>query len=148
MLGTLALKGRRLSLEVNSTARAERGRALLEPVLAGLVGPPLTERTDLEQMLTAERPPPKPSGLSPEEERALIHQGIDDHYRGLLDEPIPSLGGKSPRAAAKTSKEREKVVAWLKTLENHSAKRPAGDPIGEYDFGWMWRELGVEALRR
>jgi hypothetical protein len=40
------------------------------------------------------------------------------------------------------------VVAWLKTLENHSAKRPAGDPIGEYDFGWMWRELGVEALRQ
>ena len=98
-------------------------------------------------MLAAERPSPEPSGLSPEEERALIHQGIDDHYRGLLDQPIPPLGGKSPRAAAKTPKGREKVVAWLKTLENHSAKRPAGDPIGEYDFGWMWQELGVQALR-
>ncbi|MDB5374140.1 MAG: hypothetical protein JWP04_2782 [Belnapia sp.] len=43
---------------------------------------------------------------------------------------------------------REKVVAWLKTLENHSAKRPAGDPIGDYDFGWMWRELGVDEWRR
>jgi hypothetical protein len=147
VLGTLTLKGRRLSLEVNSTARAERGRTLLEPVLAGLVGPPLTERTDLEQMLAAERPPPKLSGLSPEEERALIHQGIDDHYRGLLDQPIPALGGKSPRTAAKTPKGREKVAAWLKILENHSAKRPAGDPIGEYDFGWMWQELGVQALR-
>jgi hypothetical protein len=142
VLGTLALKGRRLSLEVNSRAWAERGRALLEPALAGLVGSPLTERTDLEQMLAAERPPPKLSGLSPEEERALIHQGIDDHYQGLLDQPIPALGGKSPRAAAKTQKGREKVVAWLKMLENHSAKRPAGDPIGEYDFGWMWRALG------
>ena len=59
VLGTLALKGRRLSLEVNSTARAKRGRALLEPALAGLVGPPLTERTELEQMLAAERPPPE-----------------------------------------------------------------------------------------
>ena len=38
VLGTLELKGRRLSLEANSVARAERGRALLEPVLAGLVG--------------------------------------------------------------------------------------------------------------
>jgi hypothetical protein len=148
VLGTLALKGRRLSLEVNSTARAERGRALLGPVLAGLVGPPLIERTDLEQMLAAERPPPKPSGLSPEDERALIRQSLEDHYRHILDQPIPSLGGKSPRAAAKTPKGREKVVAWLKTLENHSAKRPAGDPIGEYDFGWMWRELGVDALRQ
>lgn len=148
VLGTLTLKGRRLSLEVNSTARAERGRALLGPVLVGLVGPPLIERTDLEQMLAAERPPPKPSGLSPEDERALIRQSLEDHYRHILDQPIPALGGKSPRTAAKTPKGREKVVAWLKTLENHSAKRPAGDPIGEYDFGWMWRELGVDALRQ
>ena len=148
VLGTLELKGRRLSLEANSVARAERGRALLEPVLAGLVGQPLAERVDLERMLAAERPPPEPSGLSPEEERALVHQGLDDHYRRVLDEPIPALGGKSPRAAAKTAKGREKVAAWLKMLENHSARRPAGDPLGEYDFGWMWQELGVEALRR
>jgi hypothetical protein len=148
VLGTLALKGRRLSLEVNSTARAERGRTLLGPVLAGLAGPPLIERTDLEQMLAAERRRPEPSGLSPDDERALIRQGLEDHYRHILDQPIPSLGGKSPRAAAKTPKGREKVVAWLKTLENHSAKRPAGDPIGEYDFGWMWRELVVDKLRR
>jgi hypothetical protein len=148
VLGTLQLKGRRLSLEANSGARAERGRALLEPVLAGLVGPPLTERIDLERMLAAERPPPEPSGLSPDEERALVRQGLDDHYRRVLDQPIPALGGKSPRAAAKTPKGREKVATWLKVLENHSAKRPAGDPIGGYDFGWMWRELGVEALRQ
>jgi hypothetical protein len=99
-------------------------------------------------MLAAERPPPEPSGLSPEDERALVRQGLDDHYRRVLDGPIPALGGKSPRAAAKTPKGREKVAAWLKMLENHSAKRPAADPLGEYDFGWMWQELGVEALRR
>jgi hypothetical protein len=104
VLGTLALKGRRLSLEVNSTARAERGRALLEPALAGLVGPPLTERTDLKQMLEAERPPPEPSGLTPEDERELIRQSLDNHYQHILDQPIPALGGKSPRAAAKTPK--------------------------------------------
>ena len=148
VLGTLALKGRRLSLAANSVARAERGRALLEPVLAGLAGPPLTERVDLEQMLAAERPPPQPSGLSPEQERKLVHQGLDDHYRRVLDEPVPALGGKSPRAAAKTAKGREKVAAWLKMLENHAARREPGDPIGSYDVGWMWRELRVEALRR
>ena len=117
-------------------------------MLAGLVGPPLAERIDLERMLAAERPAPEPSGLPPEDERALVRQGLDDHYRRVLDQPIPALGGKSPRAAAKTPKGREKVAAWLKVLENHSAKRPAGDPIGGYDFGWMWQELGVEALRR
>ncbi len=51
-------------------------------------------------------------------------------------------------APGRPSKGREKVAAWLKVLENHSAKRPAGDPIREYDFGWMWQELGVASLRR
>ena len=78
----------------------------------------------------------------------MIHQSLEDHYRHILDQPIPSLGGKSPRAAAKTPKGREKVVAWLKTLENHSAKRPTGDPIGEYDFGWMWDELSLGDHRK
>jgi hypothetical protein len=148
VLGTVSLKGRRLTLEANSVARAARGKALLEPVLAGLVGPPLVERQDLDRMLAADRPPPAPTGLSPEQERALIHQGLDAHYRRVLDEPIPALGGRSPRAAAKTSKGRERVAAWLKTLENHAAHRPPGDPMGCYDVGWMWAELGVEALRR
>jgi hypothetical protein len=147
VLGTVSLKGRRLTLEANSAARAARGKALLERVLTGLVGPPLTEHTDLERMLGEDRPPPAPSGLSPEQERALVHQTLDEHYRRVLDEPIPALGDKSPRAAAKTPKGREKVAAWLKTLENHSAHRPPGDPIGSYDVGWMWRELRVEALR-
>ncbi len=91
---------------------------------------------------------PPSSGLSPEEERTVIQQQLQEHYRRVLDEPIPSLGNLSPRRAARTAKGRERVAAWLKTLENHSAKRPAGDPIGDYDFGWMWQELGVVALRR
>ncbi len=77
-----------------------------------------------------------------------MHQGLDDHYRRVLDEPIPALGSKSPRAAVKTAKGREKVVAWLKTLENHAAHREPGDPMASYDTGWMWRELGVEGLRK
>jgi hypothetical protein len=43
MLGTPELKDRMLILEVNSQQRAERGRALIEPVLGPLIGPPLTE---------------------------------------------------------------------------------------------------------
>ena len=148
VLGTVSLNGRRLTLEANSAARAARGKALLERAVAGLIGPPLTEQADLDQMLSQERPPPAPSGLSPEQERAIVHKGLDEHYRRVLDEPIPALGGKSPRAAAKTPKGREKVAAWLKMLENHAAHRPPGDPMGSYDIGWMWQELGGETLRR
>ncbi len=88
------------------------------------------------------------SGMPPEEERTIVHRTLDAHYRRVLDEPVPALGGKSPRAAARTHKGREKVAAWLKLLENHAAHCPLEDPIISYDTGWMWRELGVEALRR
>jgi hypothetical protein len=90
----------------------------------------------------------KDATLAPAQERALVHQTLDEHYRRVMDEPIPALGGKSPRAAVKTPKGQENVAAWLKTLANHGAHRPPDDPMGSYDVGWMWEELGVQALRR
>ena len=92
VLGTVELTAKAVTLSVNSEARAARGRALLEPVLAGLVRAPLVERQTVEQMMAlsrdrssaedALRPPP-------DEERRIIHQGLTDHYRRTLDEPIP-----------------------------------------------------------
>jgi hypothetical protein len=66
----------------------------------------------------------------------------------VLDQPVAALGNLIPRRAARTAKGREKVVTWIKTLENHTAKRPAGALLGDYDFSWLWDELGVAALRR
>jgi hypothetical protein len=47
-----------------------------------------------------------------------------------------------------TPKGREKVAAWLKSLENHMARQEPGSPMAGYDTGWLWRDLGVEDLRR
>jgi hypothetical protein len=149
VLGNVEIKARWVSLMVNSQARADRGQAILETALAGLVRTPLTERADLDQMMPQQKGETvQATGLSPEEERAVIRHALDDHYRRTLDDRIPILGNRTPRAAARTAKGRDQVVGWLKMLENHSAGRGADDPIGEYDFGWMWRELGVEELRR
>ena len=41
------------------------------------------------------------------------------------------------------SLDRKKVIAWLKMLENQSAQPRPEDPMGAYDFTWLWRELGV-----
>ena len=66
--------------------------------------------------------------------------------------PSPMLatiadGGKTPRQAARSKKGRQAVANWLKTLELTSARLPADDPMRDYDYGWMWRELGVADLR-
>ena len=151
VLGAVELTANAVKLSVNSEARAARGRTLLEPVLTGLVHAPLIERQTVEQMMAS--PPDRSSardalGLPPNEERHIIHQGLTAHYRRTLDEPIPSRGNQSPRKAAKTRKGREKVIAWLKMLENHSAQQGRDDPVGSYDFTWIWKELGLGDERR
>ena len=147
VLGSVALEERTLTLSVNSAARAERGRTLLQAALARLTKPPLTEIRTLDQAM-ADHDLDDANGevnLPPELERELVH-GIMD---AVLDEPVPALGGVSPRAAVKTAKGRTRVAAWLKTLENGPGQ--AGGPdvaIGSYDFTWMWRELDILSLRK
>jgi hypothetical protein len=151
VLGTVELKARTLELHVNSEGRAERGRAMIAAVLGDLVGAPLMQRQTVEQAL-AERSDrdraPQASGLSPEEERQAVHAALDQHYRRQLDEPIPALGNISPRRAARSTKGRGKLVAWLKLLENHAAKQDPAEPMASYDLSWIWRELDVAELRK
>jgi hypothetical protein len=150
VLGTVELKDKALILSVNSQSRAEQGRALLSEALHGLLAQPLVEIQTLEQcMATRDSPPAAKLNLSEDERRVIIHEGLDRHYRDLLDQPIPALGNKSPRASIKTSRGRDKVVDWLKTLENHTAKFAGhNDDMASYDFSWLWAELGVSELRR
>ena len=150
VLGTVELKDKALILSVNSQSRAERGRALLSEALQGLLAQPLVEIQTLEQcMATCDSAPAAKLNLSEDERRAIIHEGLDQHYQDLLDQPIPALGNKSPRASVKTSRGRDKVVDWLKTLENHTAKFAGhNDEMASYDFSWLWAELGVSELRR
>jgi hypothetical protein len=152
VLGNVEITARAVSLSVNSQGRAARGQAMLEPALAGLVRAPLIERQTVEQMMSSsprrsarssETPP-----LTPDEIKRAVHKSLTDHYRRTLDETIPALGNRSPRQAAKTAKGRDKVIAWLKVLENGSGRQAPDDPIASYDFTWMWEELGVTDQRQ
>lgn len=152
VLGTIELKTNVLELRVNSESRAERGRAMIDALLEGLVGTPLTERQTIEQALAEHRESgetsSKPLDLTADEERQIIHQSMDDHYRRQLDEPIQALGNLSPRQAARSRKGREKLITWLKQLENHIAKFDQEDPMSAYDISWIWNELNVVHLRK
>jgi hypothetical protein len=148
VLGNIEMKGRLLTFAANSEARAARGRAMLATLLPGMLGEPRVERQTLEEMRAAERRPRSEPDLSLREQRALIHQAMLDHYTGMLDQPLPMLGGATPRKAVRTAAGRELVAAWLKMIENHSARVPADDPMAGYDFSWMWAELGLDAARR
>lgn len=151
VLGNIELKGRALILAVTSAERASRGTTFIADTLADLVGPPLTTIETVEQAMAAHRdkqPEPSPA-FDPGVATPLVHAMLDRQYRATLDEPVGMLGDVTPHAAAQTAAGRRRLSAWLKHLENRSGNQPdPNDPMATYDFTWMWRELGIEELRR
>jgi uncharacterized protein (DUF2384 family) len=109
---------------------------------------PLIETETPAQALAArasdESAPRNEADLAVEDKAEIVHAFLDQHYRKILDAPIPMLGGKTPRQAVRTKAGRTKVVAWLKYLENSTAqRREPDDPMATYDLSWLWAELGL-----
>ncbi|AUH66716.1 MULTISPECIES: hypothetical protein [Paracoccus] len=149
VLGSMELKGKALLVTVNSTERADKVRKLIRDAAGDLLRSHLTTIRTVDQMRAdqqRDRPSEEVEEIPPDIARQLMRDHMDKHYRETLDAPIPALGSKSPRQAVHTAAGREKVIDWLKLLENHSARHDEG-PITEYDFSWMWAELGLEEHR-
>ena len=121
-------------------------------LLGNRIGSPLTEIRTLAQMLAddaARDGVGEDPHIPPEEIERLVHEMLIREYTQALDQPVPMLGDRTPRALSGTKAGRSKVADWLKYLENGSAKsRGADDPMANFDFTWMWQELGVADLRR
>ncbi|SDL95061.1 hypothetical protein [Aliiruegeria lutimaris] len=150
VLGTLELKGKALILSVNSASRAERGEILIMESLKDLLKRPLSAIQTVDQVMANRDQIDNGSDeeeIPPDIARQIIHQQLDQHYRDTLNQPIPALGGKTPRQSVRSAAGRKKVVEWLKLIENRSANR-AGTPLADYDFRWIWEELGLERERR
>jgi hypothetical protein len=148
--GHLGLEDQTLVLSVNSRKRSDLGGALLSGILGRRVGQPSVTTESVEQIM-AMRDVAEPQQLDiPEEEySAIIHNQMDRHYRSVLDEPVPALGGQTPRAATKTESGRVKVAEWLKMMENRTAKSGEhNSAMASYNFSWLWTELGLSELRR
>lgn len=151
LVGSIEIKRDTVVLCTNSRERATAGEEMIGNALAGLADEPIREEMTAAEMLAERSPGPKSgrsSRVSPEVSRPLIHAHLDRHYGKILDEPLPVLGHVSPREAARSDAGRSKVVDWLKDMENHVARSGDGDdPMAYYDFGWIWRELGVAEKR-
>ena len=144
ILGQVSLEGQSLELEVNSSARAAQGIEWLQNHLGDMVGSPLTVHENITDFLEkSESDPDVLEFNSSDEGQAMVADIMERHYRTALDEPIPMLNDRSPRECAANSDTRQNVVQWLKYLENQSSHTKDQD----YDFSWMWKELGLEAYR-
>ena len=148
-LGTIEIVDDELLLHCNSAARADRGRALIEAMLPGFLGDAVESHSTLAeiQQTAAHRtnePLTEDAGNPEIEEKARIEaEYLDRHYRSWLDHPLPALDGNTPRYAVETENGRAKVKALLKYMENGESRRTRGTANIPYDFGWMWRDLGL-----
>lgn len=149
VLANVTLSGKQLELSVNSRRRLEKVRAFIEPLLSGLIGEAeVTIKSVADAMAENRDEPAPPRRLVPKRvEREVMQRYLDSHYRRWLDEKIPALGGKTPREVAHDFEGREQLVALLKELENRETRRAKDTGVG-YDALWLWRELGIEHLRR
>jgi len=143
-LGTIIVEDRRVMFETTSQRRAERGKEFLQCLLGDAVNFRVIAYEDVGQAL--KRAPTRPRNempeIPPEVQAEVLGRFYEEHYRKWLDEPVPALGDRTPRHAAKLKTVRPKLITLLKDFESHAERqRRAGEPA--YDFGWMWKELGV-----
>ncbi|MFC3061035.1 hypothetical protein [Paenirhodobacter populi] len=101
VLGMLELKGKTLVLTVNSAARAERGIAMVTKATGGLLCPPFTSITTVEQMMSEQNndrdhPESASDDIPPKIVEQIIREQMDRHYRDTLDQSIPALGTRPP----------------------------------------------------
>jgi hypothetical protein len=152
--GSLTAQPGVLLLSTNSMERSRRGQAELEKHLHGLIGPALSKLQTPQQLMDehdAAGPPQAgripDDALDPAVAAELIRNMMDQHYRQIVDEPLPMLGNKTPRQCARSKKDRPKVIERLKYLENSEQHRTAGQHEAPYDFSWIWEELNLTEYR-
>ena len=144
-LGGLTLERGRLTLDVTSRERADRGRALLEKTAGAAIRHRATRYESVVSAMKAQASGPamRPEEpILPAEAARVMAKFKERHYRGWLDVPLPALGGRTPRHAARLKTVRPRLIDLLKEFENQEA-RTATSESPAYDFGWMWRDLGL-----
>lgn len=141
VVGRAWITGDLLHAETNSRERADALRAQLEAACGDRIrhrarehGDPLSDAAPRPQPSRTPEPPP------PEVEQLLL-EFKQRHYADWLDEPIPALGGKTPREAVRTAAGRARVDVLLKEIENTEQRMADG---AVFDVSGLRRELGLD----
>jgi len=135
----------KLRVETNSVERADRVRAQIETACRGRIRHRSREHSDPIAQLGEHGPArtvgEDPPGLSPDEANAVILDFKRRHYADWPDQPLPALGGKTPRTAVRSKAGREQVDLLLKEMESSEGQSPEGQ---RFDFSELRRELGIQ----
>ena len=150
LMGQIDVRQDRMSVNVNSQARAEA----IQAEIATRLGPRARLKgvvvESVEQMMAAaaaEGPSRARSAREHEieelnrtpEAQAIMAKMSAEHWRTWPDIPLPALGGQTPRQAAKTPAGRERLEVLLLGFAAHEGIPGALQP----DVAALRRELGI-----
>jgi hypothetical protein len=132
LLGRLVIDGHRLTAEVNSAERAEALRREIDIRLADGARFKVDEIQDLDSMMRRRETEGVKRKDSKEHEELMQHPEVQEqlaemickHWESWVDQKIPALGGKTPRAAVKNVDGREAVEALLQDAERDRGQDP------------------------
>ena len=144
IIGRLRLTDAALAVETNSVARADHPRQRIDGACGELVRHRIREHSDPRALLArgggTDDAAPVPA-LDPAEAARIEREYKQRHYRRWLDEPIPALGGKTPREAVRTGAGRRRVDVLLRDIEHRESRLP---PAQRVDFAPLRRDLGLD----
>ena len=137
-----------LRVHTNSIRRADEARAAIDEALGDLVrfrtrshdDPTAAPALEAMRARGGKRPRHDDDPETPQEVLEAMRQFKAQHYATWADEPVPALGGKTPRQATRTKAGRHQVDLLLREMEHHEQAVP---PAERFDFGVLRRELGL-----
>ncbi len=145
ILGTVKIKGNKLTLECHSKERLERGKELIAKALPDAIIHKLdTFQNPMEANKAHKETPPKQENDIPLEiQQQFYNQFMQSYYEKWFHDKIPALDNKTPLEAIKTKQSKEKVIELLKLYEN-GEERNKLELRPYYDLSWVWQRLGLE----
>ncbi len=77
-------------------------------------------------------------------DRDMMREIFRKMYSGWADEPIPALGGETPRKAVEDAEGREKVIELLKMYEDDERKKAQKEAREPVSFQFLWDAVGLD----
>jgi hypothetical protein len=159
ILGSVRLYDDRMEIETLSKQKYNFARSLVEKCFGTLLqfqresivdlAKQMAERDEIWPDETEETAPAQSSSqpfIPPEMHRNILLEAHKRHYTKLLDDPVPALDNKTPRAAAQEPAFRPKLIEWLKAHIRHIDLMNQRDGLS-LDINWVLDELGVPELK-
>ena len=140
----------RLEVFCRTLKLADEARQWLEKIAGAAIRFKTREIVDPmspKAMEAARRKSPAEPDIPPELKAQVEREFLRRHYERWPDEPVPALGGKTPKAAVRTKKGRQAVIELLKCFEIHEARKASREGGEPFDFGFLWKRLGLEKER-